>query len=126
MPTAAIVVIATTAALRRGRGAVASTEVWCSASASASVTTRARRRSVTTSITGLAAQTMTSAASTATFDAYSVRCGATSSAASTPIAMPYITRAESVRGAVFGSVIMKHANTRISGDVTITHQKADP
>ena len=62
-------------------------------------------------------------ASIATFVAYSVCSGAIRSAASRPTPAPYASRARCPRGVVCGSVIMKNRKTRISGEVSSTHQR---
>ena len=67
---------------------------------------------------GLAPQAKARAASTATFVANSVVWGAIRSTASRPIEAPNARRATRPSGTVFGSVIMKKRNTRISGENT--------
>src|SRR4029450_4565712 len=87
---------------------------------------RAPSAALTTSITGRAAHTMASAARTDTFVANSLVRGAISSTDRRPMEAPNARRAGCDPGVVFGSVIMKNRNTRISGDSTRTRQSSNP
>ena len=93
------------------------------ARAIAPASTRRRRSTRKRSRSGRTAHTIASEPSTATFDENSVCIGAIRSAANSPIPTAYARRGPRLPGTVFGSVIMKNRKTRISGEVTSTHQK---
>ena len=75
---------------------------------------------------GRAAHTSVSAPSSATLCANSVVHGAIRSTARNPTETAYTRRPPSLAGIVRGSVIMKKRKTRISGEVTSSHQRSSP
>ncbi len=121
----------TGAAVAAGDGLTVTSTAAYTASAPAPDTASARRESRgsgrgTSASTVWPTHTIASAPSRATLVQYSVRIGAISSVATIAIAAAYLTRADGPRGAVRGSVIMKKRKTRISGEVTSTHQNESP
>ena len=80
----------------------------------------------TSSITPRVAQTAKSAPRIATLVANSVVCGAIRTVARSPTATAYARRPAALDGIVLGSVIMKKRKTRISGEVTRSHQNSLP